>query len=68
MIVGFEETVTAVPFAVVEAQPWGVQFTWKDKSVKVTLKNGEDLIKVAEMISVLLTANGIENTLEDISH
>ena len=49
-------------------QPWGVQFTWKDKSVKVTIKNGEDLIKVAEMISGLLTASGIENTLEDISH
>ena len=52
----------------IEAQPWGVQFTWKDKSVKITLKNGEDLIKVAEMISGLLTASGIENTLEDISH
>jgi hypothetical protein len=52
----------------IEAQPWGVQFTWKDKSVKITLKNGEDLIKVAEMISGLLTASGIENTLEDLSH
>jgi hypothetical protein len=48
-------------------QPWGVQFTWKDKSVKVTLKNGEDLIKVAEMLSGLFTASGIENDLE-ISH
>lgn len=52
----------------IEPEPWGVQFTWKDKSVKITLKNGEDLIKVAEMISGLLTASGIENTLEDISH
>ena len=51
----------------VEQAPWHVQFTVGEKSAKVTLKNGEDLIKAAEMLSGLLTASGIENDLE-ISH
>jgi len=45
-------------------QPWGVVFTWKDTSAKITLKKGEDLIKAAEMLSGLLTASGIENDLK----
>lgn len=45
-------------------QPWSISFTWKDTSAKITLKNGEDLIKVAEMLSGLFTASGIENDLE----
>jgi len=48
-------------------QPWNIQFIWHDKSAKITLKKGEDLIKVAEMLSGLFTASGIENDLE-ISH
>lgn len=51
----------------VEQAPWHVQFTVGEKSAKVTLKNREDLIKVAEMLSVMFTANGIENDLE-LSH
>ena len=47
--------------------PWHVQFTVGGKSAKVTLKNREDLLKVAEMFSSLLSANGIENDLE-LSH
>lgn len=47
--------------------PWHVQFTVGGKSAKVTLKNREDLLKVAEMLSGLFTASGIENDLE-ISH
>lgn len=48
-------------------QPWHIQFTWKDTSAKITLKKGEDLIKIAEMLSAMFTANGIENELE-LSH
>lgn len=48
----------------IEQAPWHVQFTVGEKSAKVTLKNREDLIKVAEMLSGLLTASGIENDLE----
>ena len=44
-------------------QPWYIQFTWGDTSAKITLKKGEDLIKVAEMLSDMFTANGIENDL-----
>ena len=50
----------------VEQPPWHVQFTVGEKSAKVTLKNREDLIKIAELLSSLLTANGIENDLEII--
>lgn len=49
-------------------QPWNIQFTWGDTSAKITLKNGEDLIKVAEMLSGLFTASGIDNDLEITSH
>lgn len=45
-------------------QPWHIQFIWHDTSAKITLKKGEDLIKVAEMPSSLFTAYGIENDLE----
>lgn len=48
-------------------QPWHIQFTWKNTSAKITLKKGEDLIKVAEMLSSLFAAYGIENDLE-LSH
>lgn len=51
----------------VAPQPWHIQFIWHDKSAKITLKKGEDLIKVAEMLSGLFTASGIDNDLE-ISH
>ena len=50
----------------VEQAPWHVQFTVGEKSAQVTLKNREDLIKIAELLSSLLTANGIENDLEII--
>jgi len=44
--------------------PWHVLFTVGGKSAKVTLKNKEDLLKIAELLSGLLSANGIENDLE----
>lgn len=51
----------------IEPKPFGVTFTWKDKSISVTLKNGEDLLRVAQMLSSLLTAYGIQNELEEKS-
>lgn len=45
-------------------KPWNIEFTWSDKHVKITLKNGNDLLKIGELLSDLLTKNGIENTLE----
>jgi hypothetical protein len=45
-------------------QPWHIEFIWHGKSAKITLKKGEDLLKVAEMFSSLLTAHGIENDLD----
>lgn len=49
---------------IMEIRPWSVEFTWDNKSVKITLKKGEDLLKIGEILSELLTSNGIENTLE----
>lgn len=51
----------------IEPEPFSVTFTWKDKSISVTLKNGEDLLRVAQMLSSLLTAYGIQNELEEKS-
>ena len=48
----------------VAPQPWSVVFTWKDTSAKITIKNGEDLVKIAEMLSGILTLNEIDNDLE----
>ena len=48
----------------IEPKPFGVTFTWQDKSVNITLKNGEDLLKIATMLSSLLTYNGIEHDLD----
>ena len=47
-----------------EPEPWGITFSWKDKAAKIKFKNGEDILKLAEVFSQYLTANGIENTLE----
>ena len=43
---------------------WSIEFTWKDKSAKITLANGEDLLKIAQLLSDVLKLNGIENNLE----
>lgn len=45
-------------------KPWNIQFSWSDKHVEITLKDGNDLLKIGELLSDLLTKNGIENTLE----
>ncbi len=45
-------------------QPFGVTFNWQYKSITVKLKNGEDVLKLANIFSNMLTENGIENTIE----
>lgn len=47
-----------------EPEPWSITFSWKNEAVKIKFKNGEDILKLAEVFSQYLTANGIENTLE----
>ena len=41
-----------------------VEFTWKNIKSKITLENGDDLIKISMLLSELLSSNGIPNKLD----
>jgi hypothetical protein len=47
--------------------PFFITFTWKENVVKISLVNGNDLIKIAMLLSELMTKNGIENKIEKIN-
>jgi hypothetical protein len=34
--------------------PFSITFTWKEKSIKITLQNGEDILKIAEAFKIVL--------------
>lgn len=44
--------------------PFHVVFGWKNITSKITLENGEDLIKISMLLSKLLSSNGIPNKLD----
>jgi hypothetical protein len=44
--------------------PFYIQFQWQNIKSKITLENGEDLIKISMLLSELLSANGIKNKLD----
>jgi hypothetical protein len=44
--------------------PFYVEFRWQNTKSKITLENGEDLIKISMLLSELLSANGIKNKLD----
>lgn len=44
--------------------PFSVTFNWQYNSITVRLKNGEDVLKLANIFSNMLTENRIENTIE----
>jgi hypothetical protein len=48
----------------IEQKPFHVEFTWKNMKSKITLENGEDLIKIAMLLSELLSEKGIKNKLD----
>lgn len=35
-------------------QPFNINFYWKEKTVEITLQNGEDIFKIAEALQILL--------------
>ena len=35
-------------------QPFNINFYWKEKTVEITLQNGEDIFKIAEAFKILL--------------
>jgi hypothetical protein len=43
--------------------PFSVTFTWIGKSITVQLENGEDVLKLAKILSDFLTKNGIKNKI-----
>jgi hypothetical protein len=34
--------------------PFSITFTWKEKSIRITLQNGEDILKIAEAYKIML--------------
>ena len=44
--------------------PFYIQFQWQNIKSKITLENGQDLIKISMLLSELLSANGIKNKLD----
>lgn len=48
----------------IEQSPFHVEFTWKNIKSRITLENGEDLIKISMLLSELLSSNGIPNKLD----
>ena len=47
-----------------EPTPFSISFRWMDSEVKLTLKNGEDILKVGKLFSDLLSENEVEHTIE----
>ena len=47
-----------------EPTPFSISFRWRDSEVKLTLKNGEDILKVGKLFSDMFSENGIEHTIE----
>ena len=47
-----------------EPTPFSILFRWKGSEVKLTLKNGEDILKVGKVFSEMLSENGVEHTIE----
>ena len=57
--VGMEENHT-----IVEATNFSISFSWKNTSITITLKNGEDVLKLASAYKNLLRGSNIEYTEE----
>jgi len=44
----------------VNQSPFSLSFSWEDKTVNITLKDGNDIFKLANIFMKLLDDNGIE--------
>lgn len=44
--------------------PFSVTFTWKEDAFKISLIDGEDLFKIADLICDILEQNGISHKIE----
>ena len=43
--------------------PFSVTFSWRENMVTVELTNGEDILKLADVLSKVLTENNIEHKI-----
>lgn len=43
--------------------PFNITFNWKEKTVKVELENGEDVLRLATIFSDMLTTNKIAHKI-----
>ena len=48
----------------IEQSPFHVEFRWNNITSRITLENGEDLIKISMLLSEILSSNGIPNKLD----
>ena len=44
--------------------PFSITFSWQGDTVKVELVNGEDVLKLADILSKVLTENNIEHKIK----
>lgn len=50
-------------------QPFGMVFSWKGKQIAINLKNGEDVLKLADLFEKFLQSNSIPcERVEDELH
>ncbi len=46
-----------------EPTPFAITFSWKDNYTKIQLVNGDDVFKLADIFSKMLTENNIEHKI-----
>jgi hypothetical protein len=46
-----------------EPLPFAITFSWKDNYTKIQLVNGDDVFKLADIFSKMLTENNIEHKI-----
>jgi hypothetical protein len=52
------------PILSLKETPFAISFTWKEKTIKVELENGEDVLKLATIFSDMLSLNGIPHKVK----
>ena len=47
----------------IQPTPFSMTFSWQGNDIKVELVNGEDVLKLADIFSKMLTENNIEHKI-----
>ena len=47
----------------IQQTPFSMTFSWQGNDIKVELVNGEDVLKLADIFSKMLTENNIEHKI-----